>query len=196
MFNSVSPVPGGGFVATVPTVFDAENPPDRTADGEVAMRGVIYEWHPTDGWAVVPGSESPVPNGVKASRDGEWLYVNLWAARQVMRLSRGRDPVEKQIVDVGFQPDNIRWQADGTLLTAGHEAKSAARVVECLETFCDDMSSHVARVDPETLMVESLVDVPANPNFFSSTAAVQVGDEIWVASTRGERIARYPALTR
>ena len=190
--NSVSPLPHGGWVATVPFV-----PPEggefSPADiGSAAIFGVVLEWHPEDGWSTVPESESSGPNGIEASPDGEWLYVNLWSAGQVMRLSRGREPVEKQTVDLGFFPDNIRWQADGSLLSAGHSADGIPRILECLETLCDDMRTHTARVDPDTLAIEHVVDVPVNEHFFTGTAALDVGDEIWMGSVRGERIARFP----
>ncbi len=218
--NSVSPLPGGGFVATAPFVPAGYVPPDAAgddeADGQAAADadetaaaeepvapedidiagsyGVVWEWSPAGGWSIVPGSESAGPNGIEAAADGEWLYVNLWAGRQVLRLSRGRDPVETQVAELSFHPDNIRWQADGTLLTAGHDAPDLlARILECIGTLCDGMSSHVARVDPETLAVQDVVDTPANEQFFTATAALQVDDEIWVGSVRGDRIARYPA---
>ena len=187
--NSVSLLPDDGFVATVSFAPDAATPATGLTEG--AVTGAVYEWQPASGWTMVPGSESAVPNGVEASRDGSWIYVNLWSAGQVMRLSRGRDPVEQQVVDVGFYPDNIRWQSDGSLLTAGHGAASLTRITECLVTLCDDMTSHVARVDPDTLAVEQIVNVPANEHFFGATAALQVNDEVWIGSVRGERIARY-----
>lgn len=222
--NSVSPLPGGGFAATAPFVPAGYVPPggeeaaagDDEADGEEAADagetaaaaepvapedidiagsyGVVWEWSPAGGWSIVPGSESAGPNGIEASADGEWLYVNLWAGRQVLRLSRGRDPVETQTAELAFHPDNIRWQADGTLLTAGHDAPDLlARILECIEALCDDMSSHVARVDPDTLAVTDVVDAPATGTFSTATAALQVNDEIWVGSVRGDRIALYPA---
>lgn len=190
--NSVSMLPHGGFVATVPFV-----PPEggefSPADiGGADLVGVVLEWHPEDGWSTVPESESSGPNGIEASPDGEWLYVNLWSAGQVMKLSRGRTPVEKETVDLGFFPDNIRWQTDGSLLSAGHSAANIPRILECLETLCDDMRTHTARVDPDTLAVTHVVDVPVNEHFFTGTAALDVGDEIWMGSVRGERVARFP----
>lgn len=210
--NSVSPLPHGGFVATVPFLPPAAPPPDAAAEQDDApvadeadeaaaadeldvagAQGVVWEWSPADGWTIVPGSESAGPNGIEATPDGEWLYINVWGGRQVLRLSRGRDPVEKQFADLAFHPDNIRWQADGTLLTAGHSAPNLLeRILECIEALCDGMSSHVARVDPETLAVQEVVNHPASAQFFMATAALQVGDEIWTGSVRGDRIARFP----
>ena len=188
--NSVSPLPNGGFVTTVPFLPDAASPGEGITGGEIT--GAVWEWNPTDEWAMVPGSESAGPNGIEASRDGSWLYVNLWAGSQVMRLSRGQATVEKEIVDLGFYPDNIRWQADGSLFSAGHSASSLARILECLTTMCSDMSSHVARIEPDTMVVEEIVNFPANEFFYTATAALQLGDEIWIGSMRGDRIARHP----
>ena len=190
--NSVSPLPHGGFVVTVPFVPPEQGTLDVRAIGSRALQGVVLEWHPGGGWSTVPESESSGPNGIEASPVGEWLYVNLWSAGQVMRLSRGRTPVEKQIVDLWFFPDNIRWQTDGSLLTAGHSAESIQRILECGGALCEDMGTHVARVDPDTLAVEHVVDAPANEHFFIGTAALEVGGEIWMGSGRGERIARLP----
>jgi len=182
--NSVTPVPGGGFAAT--------NPNRRGAPSQGTNTGEVWEWNAKDGWTIVPGSEAQGPNGIEASQDGQWLYVNLWPARKVMRLSRGQTPVTKEVVDVAFQPDNIRWQADGSLLAAGHGGPSRERVVECLRKVCADVTSNVARIDPQTMKVQQIVTYPANERFFSSTVALQVGKEIWIGTITGDRIARYP----
>lgn len=187
--NSVSPVPGGGFVATNP------NRKGDPAAAQAALKGntgEVWEWNTEDGWKIVAGSESQGPNGIEVSKDGRWLYVNLWPARQVMRLSRGQTPVQKDVVDLSFQPDNIRWQADGTLFAAGHGGPSMQRVIECLRQVCPDATSNVARIDPETLKVQQLITYPANERFYASTSALQVGKEIWIGTITGDRIARYP----
>lgn len=188
--NSVSPLPEGGFVATN---FAARNTPSVLANLQKGGNsGEVWEWHPKDGWKIVPGSESPGPNGIEASKDGRWLYVNLWPARKVMRLSRGRSPVQKDFIDVPFQPDNIRWQADGSLITAGHAATSFERLLECINRFCPDATSNAARIDPQSLKAQEIVRYPAKEVFSTGTVALQVGKEIWLGSVRGDRIARYP----
>ena len=191
LLNSVSPLPTGGFVTTGLNL-------ERTAEGGMrAGTGLVWEWQLEDGWTVVPGSESSGgPNGIEASADGTWLYVNLHSGAQLMRLSRGRSPFDREEIDLMSHPDNIRWQTDGSLLTAGHGPVGIERVIECLRTFCSDMTSHVAVVDPETLATEEIEGFPANEFFFTATSAFQVGDEIWMGSMRGERIARYPVSAR
>ncbi len=183
--NSVSPLPGGGFAAN-------NYKSSRTFSSNSDLTSETWEWNATDGWKVIPGSESLGPNGLEASRDGRWLYVNLWPARKVMRISRGQTPVVRDFTDVSFQPDNIRWQADGSLLAAGQDGPNVQRVLECLRQVCPDAASVVARIDPQTLEVQEIIRYPATQQFRSSTAALQVGKEIWIGTVTGDRIARYP----
>jgi sugar lactone lactonase YvrE len=189
--NGVAPLPGEGFVVTNPYRRTLPNARDRAIAGFDS--GEVWEWHATSGWTMIPGSEGRGPNGIEVSKDGKWLYVNLWPARKMMRLSRGQIPVKKDVVDVPFHPDNIRWQSNGTLLSAGHDAPTMARATECLRVTCNDAAARVARWDPKTLKVQEAVRYPSDDVFFGATAALQVGKEIWIGSVRGDRIARYPA---
>jgi hypothetical protein len=188
--NSVSPLPGGGFVTT--------NFASRGGNAVLAAlqkganSGEVWEWQPKDGWKIVPGSESPGPNGIEASRDGNTLYVNLWPVRKVMRLSRGKTPVQKDEIDLPFHPDNIRWQADGSLLAAGHAAPSIERLMECFAKACTEATSNAARIDPKAFKAQEVVRLPFSPAFAAGTAALQVGKEIWLGAVRGDRVARYP----
>jgi sugar lactone lactonase YvrE len=186
-FNSISPLPEGGFVATNPNRRTTPRPsPESTNTGE------IWEWHAKSGWTIVPGSESHGPNGIEASRDGKWLYVNLWPARRVMRLSRGQTPPVTEAIDVNFQPDNLRWQPDGTLLATGQGGPTTPRVIECLLKVCADASSVVARIDPQAFKAQEIIRYPASEKFYSATVALQVGKEIWIGTITGDRVARYP----
>ena len=74
--NSVVGLPDGGFVVTSPATRD------------------IWEWHPDGDWVRVPGSEEIGPNGIEISADGETLFVGGYGDQALIRLSRGRDPVE------------------------------------------------------------------------------------------------------
>ena len=189
--NAVAPLPDGGFVATNPYNRKIPNARNRAGAGEVS--GEVREWQAGRGWTIVAGSESAGPNGIEVSRDGKWMYINMWPAKKMMRLSRGESPVKKDVLDVPFHPDNIRWQADGTLLSAGHDAATMERATQCLRTTCSDAAAKVVRWDPKTLKVQEVVNYPSDDVFFGATAALQVGKEIWIGSVRGDRIARYPA---
>jgi hypothetical protein len=189
--NGVAPLPGEGLVATNPY------PRDDTGEARTRARagqntGDILEWHTSTGWTVVPGSEAPAPNGIEVSQKGDWLYVNMWPVKKMMRLSRGRTPVRKDVIDVPFHPDNLRWHTDGTLISAGHHAPTIPRAVECLRVACHDAASRVARIDPGTMRLRLIVDYPSHEVFFGATAAMQVGDEIWIGAVGGSRVARHP----
>jgi len=42
------------------------------------------------------------------------------------------------------------------------------------------------------MQVKEIVSYPSVATFFGVTAALQVGQEIWLGSVRGDRVARYP----
>jgi hypothetical protein len=190
LLNSVAPLPGDGFVVTNPYRRTLPKARDRAIAGFDS--GEVWEWHSAGGWTMVPGSEGRGPNGIEVSKDGKWLYINLWPASKVMRLSRGQTPVKKDVIDVPFHPDNIRWQADGSLLSAGHYAPTIERATECLRKMCADAAAKVARLDPQSMKAQEIVNYPSSDMFFGATAALQVGKEIWIGSVRGDRVARYP----
>ena len=52
--------------------------------------------------------------------------------------------------------------------------------------------SHVIKINPGTLKVQEMIRYPFNDAFNFATGAIQVGQEIWVGSVRGDRIARFP----
>jgi len=164
-FNSVVALPEGGVAATSP----------RTGD--------VWEWHAETGWTQVPGSDDTAPNGLEISSDGRWFYVAGWREEKLTRLSRGRTPVEKAVVNIGFRPDNLRMAADGSrILAAGHGNYRTPQ-----ET------SNVAVIDPQTLAVERIFQHVRIDGFEASTSAIQIGDEIWLGTNRGERVAYFPA---
>jgi hypothetical protein len=189
-FNSVAPLPDEGLVATNPY---GRDPEARVRAPRGINTGQVWEWHTASGWKAIPGTESPGPNGIEVSKDGKWLYVNLWPVRKVMRFSRGQMPVKQDVLDVPFHPDNIRWQPDGSLFSAGHHGPPPIeRTRECLRKNCPDAAARVVRIDPQKFTFQQIVDYPSNDVFFGATAALQVGREIWIGSVRGDRIARVP----
>ena len=143
----------------------------------------------------MPGSEEIGPNGLEISRDGQWFYVGGYGAQALIRLSRGRTPVRKEAVEVGFHIDNVRWGADENLLAAGHLGPERSAIRECLrDRACDGVTSRVAEVDPRRMTAREIVNYPSNDLLILATVAIQVGDEIWVGQVAGgDRIARFPA---
>ena len=175
--NSVASLPDGGFVAT--------NWQFATGD--------VHEWHPDSGWEKIPGSDIEGPNGIVVSPDGRWLYIGGWGNNSLIRLSRGQTPVQTDTVELGFQVDNVHWAPDGTLFAAGQGSEGEATLMTCFgEGKCDGMTSRVVKVDPQSLSAEEIIRYPSNDLVVMGTAAIQVGDEIWMGSIGGSsRIARF-----
>jgi hypothetical protein len=197
--NSVAALPDGGFVLTN---FDPRQPPPpgggrggglspKLMAGE--QNGEVWEWHAKSGWAKVPGSEAAGANGIEVSRDGKWLYVAQWGKQSFVRLSRGKTPVERQEIPLGFRTDNIRWAPDGkTLLVAG-QGTMAAQPGAQRGRGPGAQATVVARVNPQTMTYQEILKQAPAPGLMAASVAVQVGDELWVGSFLGDRLTRYPA---
>jgi hypothetical protein len=177
--NSVRALPGGGFIATnfLPRTGDPGGM-KRMMGGE--QNGELWEWQPSTGWQQVPGSEAAGANGLEISPDERWLYVAAWGTQSFFRLSRGRTPPIREEVPLGFRVDNIRWSRDGSILAAGQAAQTTL----------------VVKIDPESLAVREIVRYRDTPQYGAGTVAVEVGDQIWVGSYRGDRLAVFPAPAR
>jgi DNA-binding beta-propeller fold protein YncE len=175
--NSVVPLPGGGFVATNFLERGANASASRTKMMAGENNGELWEWHTGKGWRKVPGSEASGANGVEVSKDGKWLYVAAWGSQSFLRLSRGQTTAKRDTIPLGFRVDNIRFAPDGSILAAGQ----------------GQQTTNVVRVDPETLKVTELINQPNNESFASGTVAVPIGNNLWVGSFRGDRIAIFPA---
>jgi hypothetical protein len=181
--NSVVALPEGGFAATN---FQARGPARGRSNmlaGE--KNGELWEWHTGSGWKIVPGSEASGANGIEISKDGKWFYMGGWGNQSFIRFSRGQTPVKRDEIPVGFRLDNLRWAPDGSLLAAGQEMAATGGFANA--------TSHVVKIDPNTLKVREIIRYPFNDVFNFATVAIQVGKEIWVGSVRGDKVARFPA---
>ncbi len=180
--NSVVALPGGGFAAT-------NFQPRGAARGRANMQagernGELWEWHTGAGWKIVPGSEASGANGIEISKDGKWFYMGGWGSQSFIRFSRGQTPVKRDDIPVGFRLDNVRWAPDGSLLGAGQEPSPTGALTM--------PTSHVIKINPNTLKIQEVVRYPYNDVFNFATVAIEVGKEIWVGSVRGNKLARFP----
>jgi hypothetical protein len=187
--NDVAALPGGGFVTT--HMFPRDGGFLTMAKGLLGLStGWVYEWQPGAGFAQVPGSEGAMPNGIEASPDGEVLYVDLYMGNEVRKLARksGELLATVQIAS----PDNVLWSPDGSLLVASHNAP-LRELLACGEIehgSCPFYYSILA-LDPDTLAPRGLYE-NGGPPMGAGTAALRVGDELFVGSFKGDRIVRVP----
>ena len=171
--NSVVALPGGGFATT--------------------NAGIgVWEWHADSGWEVLPESEDTAANGIEVSEDGEFLYIAGWAEEKMTRLSRGVTPIQKDVIPLGFRPDNLRMALDGSVIfAAGHTDQDGNSITDPREPTRE--TTNVAAINPETLDFERVFVHPAMDGFIASTTAIRIGDELWLGSYRGDRLAYLPA---
>jgi hypothetical protein len=175
--NSVRALPDGGFIAS-------NFLPRGTNMGTIQKgekNGELWEWHTASGWQKVPASEASGANGLEMSEDGRTLYVAAWGSQSFFRLSRGPANPVREEVPLGFRVDNIRWARDGSILAAGQGGTAPA------------FTTQIVKIDPTTLKVQEVLNRPAVGPFNAGTVAVEIGNQYWVGSFRGDRIAVFPS---
>jgi hypothetical protein len=172
--NDGAPHPDGGFLVTNLCTSIGENL-DKLGSGEPC--GSVLRWTSKDApLAVVAGSELSRPNGVEVSADGEWCFINSWPVRKVVKLSLNRPVREKYELDVDFMPDNLTWTDDRKfLLTTGQRSTA----LEVFTTY-------------STMTAEELIWYDNSEEFGLASAALIVGEEIWVGTARNDGIAIFP----
>ena len=114
-FNAVARLADGGFVAT--RMRDAN--PSAAANEPGAITGRVFEWHPGGMLTPLPGTELSLPNGIDVSADERYLYVAASGTLEVIRYDRRATPMAERTVSVPMRPDNLHWDANGKLLSAG-----------------------------------------------------------------------------
>jgi hypothetical protein len=192
--NSVASMADGTLLATIPLYHGV--PISAAMAGY--NTGAVYRWSPGEaGFTRVEGTELPYANGIELSADGSEFYIASSGAQRVLaysntnpaRLLRG----SKQLA---FVPDNLRLADDGRLLTAG---------MDVVDPVCGDvkLSSEfsleefaacprpftVWSVDPQSMEGRALATSPAIEDFSNITIGITVGDEVWVGTFLGDRIA-------
>ncbi len=178
--NSVRGLADGGFVTTNFLPRGGERAA-MLAMMQGEPNGELWEWHTASGWVELPGSEAAGANGVELSDDGGTIYMAAWGSQSFIRLSRGEAEVVRDEIPLDFRVDNIRWANDGSLLAAGQGTGNDAEVWL------------IVKIDPDSLDVREVLRRPNNEVFTAGTVAVEVADELWVGSFRGDRIAIVPA---
>src|SRR5207248_168841 len=73
-YNDVAILPDGGFAGTYPTALLPAGNNGAAFSGGVT--GYVVRWMPARGESEIMGTRLPYPNGVVASADGRYLYVN------------------------------------------------------------------------------------------------------------------------
>lgn len=181
--NSVVILNDGGFRAT-----QFMDPTGSGMAGVIAkeITGHVFEWHPGGDVTVIAGTELSGPNGIAMSDDERYLYVAAFGTQEIVRFDLAATPLVKDSIAVGVAPDNVRWSSSGTLYTAGGNITEGCGGPDC------GAGWSVWEVDPEQLTAQELVSAPDGVALQGVSTALDVGDEIWVGTYGGDRIAVLP----
>lgn len=180
--NAVIRLRDGGFVATRmrdQSVNNADVQPGQ-------ITGHLVEWHPGGSLEALPGTEMSLPNGIEVSRDERFLYVAASGTNEVVRFDRSQRPMPKRAAPLPIRPDNLRWDDNGNLLSAGRIPAPP----NCSGASCMPGWSAIA-INAQTFEVTVLGGADGTAAIQRVSAAIRHGDEIWIG-TNQDRIARFP----
>ena len=186
MANGVAILQDGGFLTT--NYFDPTKPNARAELIQGKISGAVYEWHPGGDVKAINGTELSGPNGIAITPNNEWVYLTAFGAREILRFNRTKSPVTMESVKLDITPDNIRWGDDGMLYTVGNKQVPPE---ECQNPPCRAGWS-VYSVHPETLELKRIFSVDQTAALQNGTTALVKGNEIWVGTFAGDKIAYFP----
>ena len=182
--NSIAAMAHGTFVITK---FDDSRDKQgfqHIMSGQVT--GAVYLFTPGKGFNEVPGTQLSGDNGIVASPDGRWLYVNAYGSREIYRLPLSGNG-ERKSVKVDFCPDNLRWAPDGSIFVTGQFIDGKTMAITALHGWA------TARLDPQAMTTTPVVKEAGLKVFDNATSTVQVGQTLWFGTFRGDRMAYMPA---
>ncbi|MET0291356.1 MAG: hypothetical protein ABW136_03260 [Steroidobacteraceae bacterium] len=181
--NAVVPLKDGGLIAT--SFYDPRDSRawTRMAGGE--NTGSVWEWQRKSGWRKLPIAVSGA-NGLELSTDERTLYVSAWSGRRLVLFDRRSGAASELPLD--FLPDNIKRQDDGTLLVAGQRAR-VEDIAACQGPACPQPWV-IARVDPRSRSVTSLLARNGSDVIGYACAALLVGDTLYFTARGDARISR------
>jgi hypothetical protein len=191
--NGVAALPDDAFAASAFLATTDPKALDKLTAGQ--PEGGMLIWRPQTGWEDVAGAAAiSADNGVAASPDGKQLFVAGTGDETVVRLSIDGTPNDVTAIGTGFHADNLRWGSDGFLYAAGAR-DTVQNLLACApnqDRHCSSPFS-VLRIDPVTLDAKEVVRQSGSPEFGAASTALRIGDEYWLGTPHGDRIAIAPA---
>lgn len=177
--NSVTILADGGFFATQ-FMDNALHTIENVTAGEIT--GHVFEWHPGQEVEIVAGTELAGANGILLSEDEQTLYVAAFGGHKVVRFDLGSRPVSSTEVAIDLMPDNLRWTPAGTITTGGGDWYEG-----CIGTNCG--GSSVIEIDPASMTASRVAGADHFTDLEHASVALQIGEEYWVGSYMGKRVA-------
>jgi hypothetical protein len=147
--------------------------------------GDLRIWNASEGWRVMPGTRSAMPNGVAVSLDGTTVFYTETIAGAVHRrpLASSRGAIS---VHIGGNPDNLTWTRRGTLLVAVHTDGAGLLLCQLGRSPCKT-GWEVYEIDPTT-MAASLVLRHDGTAIGAIATAAEIDDTLYLGSVLDDRI--------
>ncbi len=182
-FNSVARLADGGFITTRMRDANYTRPP---GGAPVGITGRLFEWHPGGQLQALPGTEMSLPNGIDVSSDERYVFVAAFGTQEVVRFDRRESPMSSRGIKLPISPDNVHWDANGMLLTAGpnYVAPELCSVADCATGWS------VLELDVASFAFSRLGGADQTAAMQRVSSAMRVGNDIWVGSNV-DRIARF-----
>lgn len=192
--NEVAGLADGGFYTTKMASLAGADAIDEGFP--TAPTGQAYHWRPGEGFSEIPGTTGIMPNGLVASPDGRFVYMNASAESSIRKVevATGRELGRAEVM----MPDNVTWSPDGRLLVASLRGLDPELFAECTERktgYCPIPFAIVA-VDPETMTEIGPVYESDGHPLGAGTVGLQVGRELFVGSFKADRILRVDLAPR
>ncbi|HEV2274125.1 MAG TPA: SMP-30/gluconolactonase/LRE family protein [Acidobacteriaceae bacterium] len=195
-YNDVAALPDGGFLASHPTALMTDLKDDLLRYSGKPI-GYVVRWTRSGGEQELPGTRVGYPNGILASPDGRFMYLDAWTAREVHQydLKQSRD---MRAVPVQFMPDNISWIDPKLNRGIKTPLILAAGVKGAENNQCPAGSGHlcaqqfgVAEIDARTMKTRLVYESPADdPLIAGASVAVEVGNSIYIGAYQGDRLLK------
>ncbi|MBD2859933.1 hypothetical protein IB286_13065 [Spongiibacter sp. KMU-158] len=184
--NDVVASPEGGLL--VSHMFDKHSKLELIQSLFGSNHGHVWYWRRNQMPEVLMGSEGSFANGLQISPDGRYLFINMWADGEVVKVDRRSGTVLGR-VSISY-PDNSAWLQDGRLLVTSQEMGGFLPTIctSVENSYCPSPFKLVA-VDPDTLESEILYRHEGAP-MGAGTVGVQNGKDIYVGSYAGDRLLR------
>lgn len=178
--NSVAILPDWGFVTTKFLNRKLPLAESMAQARQGILNGAVFEWHPGGQVAAIPGTELSAPNGIEVSPDGKTIYVAVFGSHEFVRFRRDGNSLRKDAIPVAISADNLRWTANGMLLTAGGNYAGANAPRTTAWT--------VLEVDPESLATRAAASGDSSSGMQAISVGLAVDGDIWVGTFGGDRI--------
>ena len=154
--------------------------------------GFLWRWSLEEGLQKVANTDSVIPNGVVAEKDGTRIFLNLYGENKIRVLDRVS---EQSIHEIDIRSvDNTNWdtQRPGKILAASHDFKLLDMAACGSESGNNcPVEFDIVEIDANDYSQQLLFRI--NGQYYGAgTAALRVGDLLFIGSFTGERILVAP----